>query len=228
MKTTLVLLLLWAATASAQTPSPPSSPNDLHGGATAPALSPPTVPVSAQPTPADTPRPQAFAGPTGFGMGTTDGSFKLIFHWALLSDFQNFFGPVPPGVTVRDTFAVRFAGMQMDAILFERVHSQVFVDFSQGKATLYDAWVEGLLLPELKIRAGKFLFPISEERLTPGIALPFVSTSFATVLLPSRDTGLQVYGTSRRCRTSCQSAPSASSRAGSARCCSSRGSGAST
>jgi phosphate-selective porin OprO and OprP len=162
---------------------------ELDAGVTSsqPALT--GVPLSALPL------PSAIAGPTGFGMKSPDGAFRLLFHWALLSDFQALLGPLPPGVTTRDSFVVRFAGMQIDATIHERLHSQVFVDFSQSKVTLYDAWVEALLLPELKLRAGKFLFPISEERLTPGIALPFVSTSFAALLLPSRDTGVQVYGT---------------------------------
>lgn len=138
--------------------------------------------------------PSVLAGPQGFGLKSDDGAYRLLFHWALLSDFQIFPAQLPAGVTTRDSFVVRFAGMQVDAIIHQRLHSQLFVDFSQSKVTLYDAWVEALVFPELRVRAGKFLFPISEERLTPGIALPFVSTSFATLLLPSRDTGVQVYG----------------------------------
>lgn len=136
----------------------------------------------------------AVAGPSGFGMSSGSESFRLFLHWALLTDVRVFAGELPPGQLERDNLLVRFAGMQMDALLYQRFHSQIFVDFSQSKVTLYDAWMEAELYRGIKLRAGKFLYPISEERLTPGIALPFVSTSFASVLLPSRDTGVQIHG----------------------------------
>jgi hypothetical protein len=113
----------------------------------------------------------------------------------LQSDYQTFLAEKPPGVVARDTFVVRFAGMQMDALIHDRFHSQILVDFSQSQVALYDAWLEALLFPELRLRVGQFQFPISEERLTPGISLPFVSPAFASFLLPSSDIGVQAYGT---------------------------------
>jgi phosphate-selective porin OprO/OprP len=64
-----------------------------------------------------------------------------------------------------------------------------------GLVSLTETWIEAELLPWLRFRAGKFLFPISQERLTPRIALPFVGTSLAAVLLPASDTWLQLRGT---------------------------------
>ena len=168
--------------ASAHGEEPPAAPSTSDAG-------PPAAPA-----PAIDSKPSAIAGPTGFGVKSEDGAFTLYFHWLLQTDYQTFLADKPPGVAARDAFLVRFAGMQMDATIHDRFHSQIFIDFSQSKVTLYDAWVEALIAPELRVRVGKFQFPISEERLTPGIALPFVSTSLASVLLPSRDTGVQVYG----------------------------------
>lgn len=139
--------------------------------------------------------PPAFSvGKKGLGFESADGESSLYTHWLVAIDFQAFLGDKPPGVTVRDAFVVRAAGLQLDAVVHRYVHSQLFVDFSQGKATLFDAWVQAELSPALNLRAGKFLFPINEERLTSPINLPFVSTSFASVLLPSRDIGVQAFG----------------------------------
>lgn len=139
--------------------------------------------------------PPAFSvGKKGLGFESADGESSLYTHWLVAADFQTFLGDKPPGVTVRDAFVVRSAGLQLDAVVHRYVHSQLFVDFSQGRATLFDAWVQAELSPALNLRAGKFLFPISEERLTSPINLPFVSTSFASVLVPSRDIGVQAFG----------------------------------
>jgi len=136
----------------------------------------------------------AIAGPEGFGVKSADGAFRFYLHWLLQTDYQAFLTDKPPGQITDSTFLVRFAGVQMDAIVAQRFHSQIFMDFSQSRLTLLDAWVEAQIARALIFKVGKFLYPISEERLTPGIALPFVSTSLATLLLPTRDTGLQLYG----------------------------------
>ncbi|WP_394823895.1 hypothetical protein [Pendulispora albinea] len=136
----------------------------------------------------------AVAGPSGFGVESADGDYRLRLHWLLQTDYQAFLVDRPPGVTASSTFNVRFAALQMSAVVARRFRSQMFVDFAQGRLTLLDAWLEVDLARPLTLRVGKFLYPISEERLTPGIWLPFVSTTLASVLLPARDTGLQLYG----------------------------------
>ncbi len=135
----------------------------------------------------------ALAGPKGFGFASQDGSFNLILHWLLQSDFRDFLGDVPS--PDRNTFIVRFAGFRLDAILYRKLRAQMFINFAESRVTLFDAFMEAELGPWLRIRVGKFPFPITEERLTPGINLPFISTGVASMLLPSRDTGVQVLGT---------------------------------
>jgi len=83
----------------------------------------------------------ALAGPAGFGTSSADGAYPLLFHWFLQSDSQTFLGTPPSGVAARYTFVVRFAGMQMDAVILDRFHSQIVADSSQSKLSLYDAWV---------------------------------------------------------------------------------------
>src|SRR5262249_51133002 len=48
----------------------------------------------------------ALAGPKGFGFASQDGSFNLILHWLVQSDFRDFINESP--VPDRDTFIVRF------------------------------------------------------------------------------------------------------------------------
>ena len=134
----------------------------------------------------------ALAGPKGFGFTSQDGSFNLILHWLLQTDFRDFVHSVP--TPDRDTFIVHFAGFRLDAIFYRKVHAQMFVNFSESRVTLLDAFTDAELASWLRIRVGKFPYPITEERLTPGTNLPFVSTAVASILLPSRDTGVQVLG----------------------------------
>src|SRR5262249_34247770 len=82
-----------------------------------------------------------------------------------------------------------------DAILARNFHAQLFANFAQNQVTVLEAWIEAKLAPWARLRAGKFQFPITEERLTPGTSLPFVSTSPAALLLPARDTGVELLGT---------------------------------
>src|SRR5215471_14226961 len=134
----------------------------------------------------------ALAGPKGFGFATQDGSFNLILHWLLQSDYRSFLTDVP--TPDRSTFIVRFAGFRLDAILYRKVRAQMFVNFAESRVTLLDTFIEAELASWFRIRVGKFPFPITEERLTPATNLPFISTGVASLLLPSRDTGVQVLG----------------------------------
>jgi Phosphate-selective porin O and P len=135
----------------------------------------------------------AVAGPAGFGVVSADGTSMLAVHWLLEADFRSFLSDSPEAD--RDTFVTRFAGLRLDAILARDFHAQLFANFAENRLTVLEAWIEAKLAPWARLRAGKFQFPITEERLTPGTNLPFVSTSPAALLLPARDTGLQLLGT---------------------------------
>lgn len=143
---------------------------------------------------ASTDPPSFVIGSKGFGYESRDGASSFYTHWLVAADLQSFLSTKPPGVVSRGGFVVKSAGLQLDAVLHRVIHSQLFVDFAQSKATLFDAWIQVQPRPWLAVRVGKFQFPINEERLTSPLALPFVSTSFASVLLPSRDIGVHVLG----------------------------------
>jgi len=157
----------------------------------APAL-PPAVPA-AVPAAVDDELPQfAVAGPAGFGLVSADRRSMLATHWLLETDFQSFLDRHPPAP--RDSFVLRFAGLRLDAIVQRDFRAQLFVNLADNRVTVLEGWIEARLARWARLRAGAFQFPITQERLTPGTALPFVSTSLAAMLLPARDTGVQLLG----------------------------------
>jgi len=175
--------------------SPPAQPPP-------PALAAPPrpAPAVAQPSPAASPAtgedqlPQfAVAGPAGFGVVSADGASMLATHWLLQSDYRAFLDRTPP-TPDRGTFALRFAGLRLDAILERDFHAQLFANFADNRVTLIETWIEAKLARWARLRIGTFQFPITEERLTPGTALPFISTSVSALLLPARDTGIELLG----------------------------------
>src|SRR5215813_1724356 len=99
----------------------------------------------------------ALAGPKGFGFASQDGSFNLILHWLVQSDFRDFLNESP--VPDRNTFIVRFAGFRLDAILYRKLRTQLFVNFAESRVTLLDTFIEAELASWLRIRVGKFQFP---------------------------------------------------------------------
>jgi hypothetical protein len=135
----------------------------------------------------------AVAGPAGFGLVSADGRSMLVTHWILETDFQSFLDADSPA-PARDSFALRFAGARLDAILDRDFHAQLFVNFADNRVIVLEGWIEARLARWARLRAGTFPFPITEERVTPAIALPFVSTSVTAMLLPARDTGLELLG----------------------------------
>jgi hypothetical protein len=191
-----------AAPSPAPTPAPTPTPSPTAAPLPSPTAAPlpaPTAaplpsPTAAPPTPADAELPQfAVAGPAGFGVVSADGASMLATHWLLQTDFRTFFNHIP--TPERDTFALRFAGLRLDAVLERNYRAQLFVNFADNRVTVIETWIEARLARWARLRIGTFQTPISEERLTPGTALPFVSTSVAALLLPARDTGLQLLGT---------------------------------
>ena len=150
-------------------------------------------PTAAPPPRSDDELPQfAVAGPAGFGLVSKDGGSMLVTHWLLQSDYRRFLDRAP--TPDRGTFALRFAGMRLDAILEHNYRAQLFANFADNRVTVIETWIEARLARWARLRVGTFQFPISEERLTPGTALPFVGTSVAALLLPARDTGVELLG----------------------------------
>jgi phosphate-selective porin OprO/OprP len=67
-------------------------------------------------------------------------------------------------------------------------------DFTGGKLTLYDAYMDVRYVPFAKVRVGKFKPPVGLERLQSGTAIHFVERAFPTGLVPTRDVGAMLFG----------------------------------
>src|SRR4051812_35811094 len=167
---------------------PPASGPPASGP---PASGPPASGPPASGPPASGP---PASGEHGFGIVSQDGANALAIHWLVQSDYATFLSDKPPGVRSRDTFAIGFAGLQLDAQLASMFHSSVLVDFSQSRLTLLDAFIDARFGKELIVRIGKFPTPLNEERVTPKILLPWIGIGVASMLIPARELGVQVLG----------------------------------
>jgi hypothetical protein len=132
-------------------------------------------------------------GARGFGFTSEDGADSLLFHMLVQPEYAGFLGSAPAGLDAH-RFELGFAGLQLDATLRERFHSLVLVSFALNRVTLTDAFLEAKVTSGLTVRIGKFPTPISEERVTPRILLPWVSTSPASFLTPARVAGVEALG----------------------------------
>ncbi len=135
----------------------------------------------------------ALAGPEGFGFLSKDNHFGLLVHWILQADVRGELGTLA-NEDGRDTFLVRFAGLALTARLYERFRSELLVNFAGAAPSLSEAWVDAEVASFLHFKAGIFHYPISLERSTTSIFFPLVDADMASALLPSVDTGAQVWG----------------------------------
>jgi phosphate-selective porin len=135
----------------------------------------------------------ALAGPEGFGFFSTDNRFGLMFHPLLQADADGELGRLLPGEDW-STFLARYAGLALTARIYDRFRYEMLVGFSESQLLLAQAWLDFEVTPWLHLRAGKFAFPISLERVTAPFFLPLVSVDLASSLLPSVDTGAAVWG----------------------------------
>ncbi len=133
------------------------------------------------------------AGPEGFGFLSKDNDFGMMIHWILQADDRAELGTLASSAQ-RDTFVVRFAGLALSARFYERIRSELLVNFAGASPSLSEAWVDALATPWLHFKAGQFHYPISLERSTTGIFFPLVDADMASALLPSSDIGAQVWG----------------------------------
>jgi phosphate-selective porin len=135
----------------------------------------------------------ALAGPEGFGFLSKDNDFGMMLHPVLQADAR-----YEPGAAVGDAdrskFLVAFAGLALTARFYERIRSELLVSFSAGAPLLSQAWLDVDVEPWLHLKVGEFPFPISFERSTASIFFPLVAADLPSALLPSVDTGAEIWG----------------------------------
>jgi phosphate-selective porin OprO/OprP len=134
----------------------------------------------------------ALAGPEGFGFLSKNDEFGMMLHPVLQADTR-----YRPGALENDAdrsrFLVAFAGLALTARFYGRIRSELLVSFS-GTTLLSQAWLDADLVPWLHVKVGQFPFPISFERLTASIFLPLAAADPTSALLPSVDTGAELWG----------------------------------
>jgi|SRR5215467_607943 len=136
----------------------------------------------------------ALAGPEGFGFLSKDDDFGMMLHPILQADMRYQLGELQNHAD-RSKFLVAFAGLALTARFYERIRSELLVSFSGSTLVLAQAWLDVDVAPGLHVKLGEVPFPISFERSTASIFLPFVAADLVSALLPSVDTGIELWGT---------------------------------
>ena len=92
-------------------------------------------------------------------------------------------------------FLVRRARPILEGTLFGYTSFRLTPDLaSNARTALFDAYLDIAPWTFAKLRAGKFKPPIGLEHLQPDEYLAFAERAFPSLLVPSRDTGLQLFG----------------------------------
>jgi hypothetical protein len=137
----------------------------------------------------------AVGGPSAHAQSLDD-ALRADVKIAMAVDARIFASDRPPGVADRSTAAVRTAALQVGVTAYERLQLAVLMNAVETRSPVLNAWADLAFAPWLRLRVGKFPFPISSERLTPPLSLPFIGVSASSLLLPSADTGAQLHGVS--------------------------------
>ncbi len=129
----------------------------------------------------------------GFQIQSADKNFVLKLRLLLQAD-SRFFKEDKAG-NETDAFLIRRARPGLEGTVFGYTNFLVTPDFaSNGKTVLYDAYLDIAPWSFAKLRLGKFKPPIGLEHLQSDPYLEFAERSFPSDLVPSRDTGVQLFG----------------------------------
>lgn len=128
----------------------------------------------------------------GFGLKSADGNFAIKFRGLIQADSRWFTDDEASAQT--DQFLLRRIRPTLEGTVWKDFDFRITPDFANNSATsLYDAYIDVKTFP-VKFRFGKFKPPVGLERLQSAQAILFVERGFPTALVPSRDTGVQLFG----------------------------------
>jgi phosphate-selective porin OprO/OprP len=136
--------------------------------------------------------PRVTAGSDGFSLRSADGRFQLRARGYFQADGRFF--PDPAGASGTNTLILRRARPILEATVYQRFDFRLMTDFAEGRAAVFDAYLDARLFPELVLRAGKYKPPVGLERLQSATDLKFAERGLPTNLAPNRDVGLQLSG----------------------------------
>jgi phosphate-selective porin OprO and OprP len=137
-------------------------------------------------------KPAAVAGKDGFALRSADGAFQFKLRGYLQFDGRAYFDD--DARPVNDAFVVRRARPVFEGTVYKIFDFKFMPDFGGGQSVLYDGYVEARFSNQVRLRAGKFKPPVGLERLQSATDLAFIERGAPTLLVPSRDLGLQLGG----------------------------------
>ncbi len=132
------------------------------------------------------------AGERGIAVNSGDDAFVLRLRGLLQVDSRWFLQDT--ALDDRDSILIRRARPIIDATVLRIVDLRLVPDFAEGRAQVFDAYVDVRPRPWLKLRAGKFKPPVGLERLQGDPDLPLNERALTSNLSPARDTGAQLFG----------------------------------
>ncbi len=140
------------------------------------------------------------AGEKGFSITSADEKWQLNFRALIQADGRFFIGD-PASQNLSDTFLLRRGEAQFSGSLGKFVGFVFIPQFTAGSnstpgASITDVYIDLKFHPAATVRVGRFKGPIAGlENLRSTGAIKFVERGLPTYLLPSRDYGVQLYGT---------------------------------
>ncbi len=136
--------------------------------------------------------PSGRAAGNGVGITSADGYVRIRLGAVLQLDGRFF--PSPGGVEAPATFLVRRARPVFELALGELFDLRLMPDFGEGKAAVYDAYVDIHPRPWLRLRAGKMKTEVGLQRLQSDQYYEMIERALPTGLVPTRDVGVQLHG----------------------------------
>jgi phosphate-selective porin OprO/OprP len=149
---------------------------------------------------------ELFVERSGFALRSGDGNFVIRFHGLIQTDSRFYTGS---GANPQSYSAAVDASAQAPAVsgfLLRRVRPilsgrlyQIYdfliqPDFGQNTVAIYDAYVDVRPWSFANLRIGKFKNPLGLERLQSDSSRAFTERGLTENLIPSRDTGVEFYG----------------------------------
>ncbi|MCO5060384.1 MAG: OprO/OprP family phosphate-selective porin [Kiritimatiellae bacterium] len=138
----------------------------------------------------ESPRPAA--GPTGFSLSSADGLFRLRLGGYAHADARFFAND--DANQFNDTFLIRRVRLILEGQLGEPISFFFMPDFSGGSSRIQDAYVNFALFPRVNLRVGRTKVPVGLERSQSLSTTLFSESGFTTLLTPSYDEGLMLFG----------------------------------
>ncbi len=147
--------------------------------------------------------PLVSVGSDGFRLQSLDGNFKLAIEGVVQFDARNFINNTGGAKNI-DAFLIRRARPILEGTVYRDFDFYFQPDFGPVNSsatpansvspTIYDAFVNYRLIPELQLQAGKFKAPVGLEHLQSDTFLEFNERGFVYDLSPDRDIGAELHG----------------------------------